>query len=117
MACGTPVIAFNRGSVPEIVENGLTGFIVERKEETVVATDQLSRLSRGAIRRRFEERFTARRMAREYLNVYRSLIEKRPYRQWPQRGRTTLAGTASIASERIKASLKRNLKRDGPVAA
>jgi glycosyltransferase involved in cell wall biosynthesis len=107
MACGTPVIAFNRGSVPEIVEDGLTGFIVERKEEAVAATDQLSRLSRGAIRRRFEERFTARRMAREYLAVYRGLIEKRPYRQWPQRGRTTLAGTASIASERIKASLKR----------
>ena len=64
MACGTPVIAFNRGSVPEIVENGLTGFIVERKEEAIAATDQLSRLSRGAIRRRFEERFTARRMAR-----------------------------------------------------
>jgi len=81
MACGTPVIAFNRGSVPEIVEDGLTGFIVERKEEAVAVTDQLSRLSRGAIRRRFEERFTARRMAREYLNVYRSLIENRPYRQ------------------------------------
>src|SRR4030095_2421699 len=49
MACGTPVIAFNRGSVPEIVEDGLTGFIVERKEEAVAATNQLSRLSRGAI--------------------------------------------------------------------
>ncbi len=77
MACGTPVIAFNRGSVPEIVEDGLTGFIVERKEEAVAATDQLSRLSRGAIRRRFEEGFTARRMAREYLAVYRDLIDKR----------------------------------------
>src|SRR6516225_9934674 len=62
MACGTSVIAFNRGSVPEIVEDGLTGFIVERKEEAVAATDQLSRLSRGAIRWRFEERFTARRI-------------------------------------------------------
>jgi glycosyltransferase involved in cell wall biosynthesis len=75
MACGTPVIAFNRGSVPEIVEDGLTGFVVEGGEEAVAATDRLSRLSRGAIRRRFEERFTARRMAREYLVVYRSLIE------------------------------------------
>ena len=85
MACGTPVIAFNRGSVPEIVEDGLTGFVVESKEEAVAATDRLSRLSRGAIRRRFEERFTARRMAREYLIVYRSLIEKRPHRQLPRR--------------------------------
>jgi hypothetical protein len=71
MACVTPVIAFNRGSISEIVEDGLTGFIVERKEEAVAATDQLSWLSRGAIRRRFEERFTARRMAHEYLAVYR----------------------------------------------
>src|SRR6266567_7622278 len=77
MACGTPVIAFNRGSVPEIVEDGLTGFVVESKEEAVAATGQLSRLSRGAIRRRFEERFTARRMAREYLAVYRGLMDKR----------------------------------------
>src|SRR6267378_2045004 len=71
MACGTPVIAFNRGSVPEIIEDGLTGFVVEDEKEALVATDRLSQLSRGAIRRRFEERFTARRMAREYLNVYR----------------------------------------------
>src|SRR5262245_11310075 len=85
MACGTPVIAFNRGSVPEIVEDGLTGFVVEGKEEAVAATDRLSRLSRRAIRQRFEERFTARRMAREYLIVYRSLIEKRPHRQLPRR--------------------------------
>jgi glycosyltransferase involved in cell wall biosynthesis len=77
MACGTPVIAFNRGSVPEIIEDGLTGFVVEGKEEAVAATRRLSRLSRRAIRQRFEERFTSRRMAREYLMVYRTLIEKR----------------------------------------
>src|SRR5438093_9144234 len=75
MACGTPVSACNRGSVPEIVEDGLPGFVVGDEEEAVAATDGLSRLSRGAIRQRFEERFTARRMAREYLVVYRSLIE------------------------------------------
>ena len=75
MACGTPVIAFNRGSVPEIVEDGVTGFVVENEKEAVAATHRLSRLSRSAIRRRFEERFTARRMAREYLAVYSNLIE------------------------------------------
>ncbi len=75
MACGTPVIAFNRGAVPEIVEDGVTGFVVEDEREAVAAAHRLPRLSRGAIRRRFEERFTARRMAREYLVVYRSLIE------------------------------------------
>jgi glycosyltransferase involved in cell wall biosynthesis len=71
MACGTPVIAFNRGSVPEIVEDGVTGFVVEDEKEAVAAAHRLSQLCRGAIRRRFEERFTARRMAREYLVVYR----------------------------------------------
>ena len=75
MACGTPVIAFHSGSVPEILENGVTGFVVEDEKEAVAAAHRLSRLSRGAIRRRFEERFTARRMALEYLVVYRSLIE------------------------------------------
>jgi glycosyltransferase involved in cell wall biosynthesis len=75
MACGTPVIAFNRGSVPEIIEYGVTGFVVEDAKEAVVAAHRLPRLSRGAIRRRFEERFTARRMARDYLLVYRSLVE------------------------------------------
>jgi glycosyltransferase involved in cell wall biosynthesis len=73
MACGTPVIAFNRGSVPEIVEDGLTGFIVEDVESAVAAVSRLPTLSRKAVRRRFEQRFTARRMAEDYVNVYRSL--------------------------------------------
>jgi len=75
MACGTPVIAFNRGSVPEIVEDGLTGFIVEDETSAVGAVGQLSTLSRERVRARFEERFTARRMANEYLAVYRQLAE------------------------------------------
>jgi glycosyltransferase involved in cell wall biosynthesis len=77
MACGTPVIAFNRGSVPEIVEDGLTGFIVEDELSAVGAVGQLPRLSRAAVRRRFEERFTARRMAEDYLATYRALIRPR----------------------------------------
>ena len=75
MACGTPVIAFNRGAVPEIVEHGLTGFIVEDEISAVAAVDSLGRLSRKEIRGRFEERFTARRMAEDYVAVYRMLIE------------------------------------------
>jgi glycosyltransferase involved in cell wall biosynthesis len=75
MACGTPVIAFNRGSVPELVEDGLTGFIVEDEVGMIGAVDRLAHLSRRTIRRRFEERFTARRMALDYLAVYRSLME------------------------------------------
>ena len=67
MACGTPVIAFNRGSVPEVVDDGVTGFIVEDEAGAIGAVDRLEHLSRERIRRRFEERFTARRMALDYL--------------------------------------------------
>jgi glycosyltransferase involved in cell wall biosynthesis len=76
MACGTPVIAFNRGSVREIVDDGLTGFIVEDEEGAIGAFDRLSQLSRESIRERFEHRFTARRMALEYLAAYRSLMDR-----------------------------------------
>jgi glycosyltransferase involved in cell wall biosynthesis len=75
MACGTPVIAYNRGSVPEIIDHGLTGFIVQDETSAVAAVDRLSSLSRPAIRRQFEARFTARRMALDYLAAYRSLME------------------------------------------
>jgi glycosyltransferase involved in cell wall biosynthesis len=76
MACGTPVIACNRGSVPEVVEDGVTGFIVEDEAGAIGAVDRLGHLSRATIRERFEQRFTARRMAVEYLGVYRSLMEE-----------------------------------------
>jgi glycosyltransferase involved in cell wall biosynthesis len=74
MACGTPVIAYNRGSVPEIVENGVTGFVVEDVTDAVTAVDRVPTLSRKLIRHRFEERFTSRRMAQDYLAVYHSLV-------------------------------------------
>jgi len=73
MACGCPVIAFRRGSVPEVVEDGLTGFIVDDIAGAVAAVGRLHTLDRAAIRRRFEERFTARRMAEDYLAIYRRL--------------------------------------------
>jgi glycosyltransferase involved in cell wall biosynthesis len=73
MACGTPVIAFNRGSAPEIVEDGLTGFVVEDVTSAAAAVKEAARLPRDRIRRRFEERFTARRMAHDYLAAYRRL--------------------------------------------
>ncbi|MCB1413045.1 MAG: glycosyltransferase family 4 protein [Xanthobacteraceae bacterium] len=76
MACGTPVIAYNRGSVPEIVEDGLTGFIVEDEISAVADVGRLGELNRPAIRKRFEERFTARRMALDYMEAYRTLIAR-----------------------------------------
>lgn len=76
MACGTPVIAYNRGSVPEIVDDGLTGFVVEDEISAVAAVDRLADLDRGQIRKVFERRFTARRMALDYLAAYRGLMEE-----------------------------------------
>jgi glycosyltransferase involved in cell wall biosynthesis len=79
MACGTPVIAFRRGSVPEVIDNGITGFIVENVDEAVRAVSLLDRLSRRRCREVFEERFSASRMARDYVAVYERL--RAPYRQ------------------------------------
>jgi glycosyltransferase involved in cell wall biosynthesis len=84
MACGTPVVAFNRGSVPEIVEHGVTGFIVEDVMSAAAAVKDAVNLPRTRIRERFEQRFTARRMAKDYLETYRSLI-------FAQSGRARLA--------------------------
>jgi glycosyltransferase involved in cell wall biosynthesis len=78
MACGTPVVAFNRGSVPELIDVGVTGFVVEDEVGAIGAIEQLSDLSRDKVRKRFEQRFTARRMAQEYLEVYRGLIDATP---------------------------------------
>ncbi|MDR3469399.1 MAG: glycosyltransferase family 4 protein [Xanthobacteraceae bacterium] len=74
MACGTPVIAYNRGSVAEIIDEGLTGFIVEDEISAVAAVGRLSGLDRTAVRAQFAARFTARRMALDYLAAYRGLM-------------------------------------------
>ena len=79
MACGTPVIAFNRGSASEVVDEGISGFIVEDEAGATGAVDRLGQLSRTKIRKQFEKRFTARRMAQDYLAVYRSLTHLTPH--------------------------------------
>jgi len=79
MACGTPVIAFPAGSVPEVVEHGRTGFITPDVAAAARAVEDLPSLSRVAVRRRFEERFTARRMAEDYIDLYaRELADRMP---------------------------------------
>jgi glycosyltransferase involved in cell wall biosynthesis len=79
MACGTPVIAFNAGSVPEIIEHGVTGFVVSNMAEACEAVTRLPELSRAVIRARFEQRFTAERMAEDYVGLYRRLaVRRRP---------------------------------------
>jgi glycosyltransferase involved in cell wall biosynthesis len=73
MSCGTPVIAFNHGSVPEVIDEGLTGMVVETVEQAAEAVKRLDSLDRKAVRATFERRFTAERMAADYVEVYRSL--------------------------------------------
>jgi glycosyltransferase involved in cell wall biosynthesis len=95
MACGTPVIAYNRGSVPEVIDEGLTGFIVEDEMSAVGAVHRLPHLSRENIRKRFEQRFTARRMAHDYLDVYRELMNGAvPRLKVVARGAATMAPSA-----------------------
>lgn len=74
MACGTPVLAFRCGSVPEIIEDGLTGAIVETIDEAIAAVPSVIALDRIKVRQRFEQRFSATRMAEDYVGIYRSLI-------------------------------------------
>ncbi len=74
MACGTPVIAFKSGSVPEVIDDGITGFVVSGEAEAIQAVGRLGELDRQRVRRHFEKRFTARRMAEEYLRHYNTLV-------------------------------------------
>jgi glycosyltransferase involved in cell wall biosynthesis len=77
MACGTPIIAYRHGSVPEVMEEGQTGFIVESLEDAVDAVERVPTLSRRRCRQVFEERFSAARMARDYLSIYERLLERK----------------------------------------
>jgi glycosyltransferase involved in cell wall biosynthesis len=77
MACGTPVIALENGSVPEVLENGVTGFIVHSEQEAIEAVGRIGSLDRDRIRAEFDRRFTAHRMAQNYLNLYARLSQAR----------------------------------------
>ena len=74
MACGTPVLAFRQGSVPEVVDNGITGFVVDDVTEAVRCVGPLLALDRRRVRERFEQRFTADRMARSYVRIYQEVV-------------------------------------------
>jgi glycosyltransferase involved in cell wall biosynthesis len=92
MACATPVLAFDSGSVREVVDHGVTGGIVRNVQEAVSAVRWLVQLDRKAVRRRFDRRFTARRMADDYVRLYRAFVSQRlsdnvvPLRRTAQRG-------------------------------
>ena len=80
LACGTPVIAYGRGSVPEVLEDGVTGWIVAGRDDVIQAIAQVSTLSRRRCRQTFEERFSATQMTQDYLRIYQQLLEPRTKR-------------------------------------
>jgi glycosyltransferase involved in cell wall biosynthesis len=77
MACGTPVIAYGHGSVPEIIDEGVTGHVVKDQQQAIEAATNIDKIDRKRCREVFERRFAARVMARRYLDVYRELVDKR----------------------------------------
>lgn len=97
MACGTPVIVSRRGSVPEIIEHGVTGFIVDNEAEAIDAIKRVLTLDRRAVRAAFERRFTARRMAQSYRKSFQKIIAGRDHRTRrrpePQTARPVTANT------------------------
>jgi len=87
MACGTPVLAFRCGSTPEVIDDGITGKLVDSEEEAIAALPEILSYDRHAVRQRFEERFTSARMAKDYVSMYRKLLRERTKAQstWPRR--------------------------------
>jgi glycosyltransferase involved in cell wall biosynthesis len=76
MACGTPVLAFRCGSIPEVIEDGITGRVVGTEQEAVAVLPEILSYDRRAVRRRFDERFNAARMADDYVGTYRKLLRQ-----------------------------------------
>jgi glycosyltransferase involved in cell wall biosynthesis len=95
MACGTPVIAFRRGSVSDIVENGSSGFVVDTTEQAVAAVARIASLQRASVRAAFERRFTIERMARDYLALYHKVASPLP------RARRARQGNGKVPADSI----------------
>ncbi len=74
MACGTPIVAWNCGSVPEVLDDGLSGFIVDSEDEAAQAIERCVHLNRQRVRAVFDRRFTAKAMAESYVHVYEKLL-------------------------------------------
>jgi glycosyltransferase involved in cell wall biosynthesis len=97
MACGTPVIAFRRGSVPELLDPGMTGFVVDNEAEAVEAVHRLKEIDRRTVRAIFEERFTAKRMTEDYLRYYETLVS--PAHRQPSQIRETAESPQPVVVE------------------
>ena len=99
MACGTPVLAFRKGAVAEVIDNGVTGYVVDTMDEAVCALGGVLALDRARVRRRFEERFTVARMAKDYVKIYERLV-----------------GTSAGRSDEVAAPLRARTNGAGSVA-
>ena len=105
MACGTPVIAWNCGSVPEIIEHGLTGFIVNNEDEAAEAVKRVGELDRAKIRKEFERRFSARDMAVNHVSLYQRMIDSE----------ATLPIPAMLTEEQTGKTAPKNMLSEGSV--
>jgi glycosyltransferase involved in cell wall biosynthesis len=104
MACGTPVVASRRGAVPEILEDGTSGFVVDTVEQAARAARRVASLDRAKVRAEFERRFTVERMARDYLGIYRALAGVRVGPTLRLKLRTSRSQAArSVAAELVPA--------------
>ena len=91
LACGTPVLAYRRGSIPEIIEDGVTGFVCDGLDEMTAAIQRIPNIDRGRCRLAFEQRFTVERMAQDYVRLYERLLcmtlkteaESTSFASWP----------------------------------
>jgi glycosyltransferase involved in cell wall biosynthesis len=104
MACGTPVLALRRGSVEEVVDDALTGYIVDSMEEAETTLPRVMALDRHGVRQRFEERFTAARMAKDYMRVYNSLLVRANAKSislQPEAPHATIAQLAKESSDAV----------------
>jgi glycosyltransferase involved in cell wall biosynthesis len=99
MSCGTPVLAYRAGSVPEIIDEGVTGMIVDDIDQARIAMVQVAALDRRKVRSRFEERFTARRMAKDYVRVYKGLV--RHAAQQGRNARHPVNGGAYVSGDEL----------------
>ena len=102
MACGTPVLALRRGSVEEVIDDGLTGYFVDSIEEAQARLPRVMTLDRRAVRRRFEERFTAARMAKDYVRVYNSILTRAKVNLVPNQAEPLHVGVAELAHTPIE---------------
>jgi glycosyltransferase involved in cell wall biosynthesis len=105
MACGTPVLAFRRGSIPEVIDDGVTGKVVESQEEAIAALPALFSYDRRAVRQGFEERFTATRMADDYVSTYRQLLKSNSKTRSIRPSRLDLNGGAGLTLVSIEKPL------------